>query len=74
MKAPHKVEATGELGEYAATAYNSHSRTIITHRGKAVAAIMPIEDFEFIEAVEEQENREDREAIRRHLAQKAEKA
>ena len=61
-------EARNQLAEIINRAAYGHEPTIVTRRGKRVAAIVSIEDLELLEAVfEELEDRADAEYCRKAL-------
>jgi len=61
-------EVRNQLAEVLNKAAYGHERTIVTRRGKRIAAIVSIEDLELLEAVlEELEDRADAEYCREAL-------
>lgn len=52
-------EARGQLSDVISRAAFAKERTILTRHGKAVAAVVPIEDLEFLEKLEERIDLED---------------
>ncbi len=52
-------EARGQLSTVISRAAFAKERTILTRHGKAVAAVVPIEDLEFLEKLEERIDIED---------------
>lgn len=61
-------QARGRLAEVLNRAAYGHERTVVTRRGKRIAAIVSIEDLELLEAVLEQlEDRADAEYCREAL-------
>ena len=52
-------EARGQFSSVVSRAAFAKQRTILTRHGKAVAAVVPIEDVEFLEKLEEQIDIED---------------
>lgn len=52
-------EARGQLSTVVSRAAFAKERIILTRRGKAVAAVVPIEDLEFLEHLEERIDLED---------------
>ena len=62
-------EARNQFAEILNKVAYGHERTIVTRRGKRVAAIVSIEDFELLEAVsDELEDRADAEYCQEALA------
>jgi len=61
-------EARNQLAEILNRAAYGHERTVVTRRGKRIAAIVSIEDLELLEAIlEELEDRADAEYCRKAL-------
>jgi prevent-host-death family protein len=62
-------EARNQFSEIVNKAAYGHERTVVTRRGKRVAAIVSIEDLELLEAIlDEIEDRADAEYCRRVLS------
>jgi prevent-host-death family protein len=59
------TNARDDLAEVVNRAAYSHTRTVLTRRGKQLAAVVPIEDLELLERLEDAA---DLEAIREALA------
>jgi prevent-host-death family protein len=69
MSEPKRIsEARSEFSDLVNRAAYRHERVLITRHGKAIAAVVPAEDFELLEALED---RADLEAMSAALADPA---
>lgn len=59
MKNISTKEARGQLSEVISRAAFAKERIVLTRHGKAVAAVVPIEDYELLEQIEDRIDLED---------------
>jgi prevent-host-death family protein len=62
------TKARNEFSEIINKAAYGKERVTLTRRGKTIAAVVPIEDYELLKRIEEQEDREDLAVAKKALA------
>ena len=68
MTAYSTTDARNEFSEIINRAAYGKERVTLTRRGKTIAAVVPIEDYELLKRIETEENREDLAAAKKALA------